>query len=83
VAILPSKAGAALLATLPAARDFIADAVAHRKFIAYSTDALPLLEKAGATLDEGFIALEKGADADTFVTLCRKVRFWDRAAAER
>ncbi len=35
VAILPSKEGAALLAMLPAARDFIADATAHRKFIAY------------------------------------------------
>ena len=47
VAILPSKEGATLLTTLPAARDFVADATAHRKFIAYGADAAPLLEKAG------------------------------------
>ena len=39
VAILPSKEGAELLAMLPAARDFVADAVAHRKFIGYAATA--------------------------------------------
>ncbi len=39
VAILPSKEGATLLTMLPAARDFIADATAHRKFIAYGAVA--------------------------------------------
>jgi catalase len=68
---------------LPAARDFIADASAHRKFIAYSADAMPLLEKAGATLDEGFVPLNAGSDAETFVKTCRKLRFWDRVGAER
>jgi catalase len=83
VAILPSKEGATKLAMLPAARDFIADASAHRKFIAYSADAMPLLEKAGATLDEGFVPLNAGSDAETFVKTCRKLRFWDRVGAER
>ena len=85
VAVLPSKEGAALLAKLPAARDFVADAAAHRKFIAYAADAAPLLEKAGVAgnLDEGFIALKAGGDCDGFVAACRKLRFWDRAAAER
>ncbi len=83
VAILPSQEGATLLATLPAARDFIADATAHRKFIAYGTAAAPLLEKAGVALDEGFIRLKKAGDCDGFVAACRKLRFWDRAAAER
>src|SRR5262249_2167039 len=36
VAVLPSKEGAALLTKRPAARDFVADAFAHRKFIDYS-----------------------------------------------
>ena len=59
VAILPSEEGAALLATLPAARDFVADAFAHRKFIAYVDAAEPLLEKAGVpSLDEGFVPLK-------------------------
>jgi len=85
VAILPSKDGAALLTTLPAARDFVADAAAHRKFIAYSADAAPLLEKAGVAgdLDEGFLPLKTAADCDRFVAACRKLRFWDREGAER
>jgi len=85
VAVLPSKDGAAVLAKLPAARDFVADAAAHRKFIGYASTATPLFEKAGVAdaIDEGFIPLNKAADADTFVAACRKVRFWDRAAAER
>ena len=83
VAILPSKEGAAKLAMLPAARDFVADAAAHRKFIAYAADAAPLLEKAGVALDEGFVPLNKAGDCDGFVAACRKLRFWDRAAAER
>ena len=85
VAVLPSKEGAAVLAKLPAARDFVADAVAHRKFIAYSTAASALFEKAGVAdaIDEGFVPLNKPADCEAFVTACRKLRFWDRAAAER
>ncbi len=78
VAILPSENGAALLATEPAARDFIADAVAHHKFIAYVDAAVPLFEKAAAELDEGFIRLEKPKDCAGFVMQCRKLRYWDR-----
>jgi catalase len=83
VAILPSQEGASLLATIPAARDFIADAAVHRKFIAYATAATPLLEKAGAVLDDGFIPLNSAGDCDAFLAACRKLRFWDRPAAER
>jgi catalase len=78
VAILPSENGAALLATKPAARDFIADAVAHHKFIAYVEAAVPLFEKAAAELDEGCIRLEKPKDCAGFVLQCRKLRYWDR-----
>ena len=83
VAILPSKEGASLLTTLPAARDFVADAAAHRKFIAHAAAAAPLLEKAGVSLDEGFFPLKTAEDCAGFVAACRKLRFWDRAAAER
>lgn len=85
VVVLPSKDGASVLAKLPAARDFVADAAAHRKFIGYASTATPLFEKAGVAdaIDEGFIPLNKPADADTFIAACRKIRFWDRAAAER
>ena len=83
VAILPSKEGATLLTALPAARDFVADAVAHRKFIAYGAAAAPLLEKAGVALDEGFILLSNASDCDTFIVACRKLRYWTRSSAER
>ena len=63
----------------------MADATAHRKFIAYSADAVPLFEKAGvaANLDEGFIPLAAEKDCKRFVAACRKLRFWDRENAER
>ena len=85
VAILPSAEGAARLATLPAARDFVADAFAHRKFIAYVEAALPLLEKAGVaeSLDDGFVPLKAAQDCEGFVARCRKLRFWDRPSPDR
>jgi catalase len=85
VAVLPSKEGVAVLTGLPAARDFVADARAHRKFIGYAAAAAPLFEKAGVAdgIDEGFVPLNEAGDADAFVAACRKIRFWDRAAAER
>ena len=57
VAVLPSEDGVKRLLTNPAARDFVADAFAHLKFIAYVEAAMPLFEKAGiaADLDEGCI----------------------------
>ena len=47
VAILASAEGAAALAADPAAKDFVTDAHAHGKFIAYDPAAVPLLEAAG------------------------------------
>ena len=83
VALLPSTDGATALAQLPAVRDFVADATAHRKFIGYTVPAAALFEKAGVARDEGFVPLNKAGDCDTFVAACRKLRFWDRAAAQR
>jgi catalase len=81
VAVLSSAEGAALLAREATARDFVNDAFAHAKFIAYSEAAKPLFEKAGMTeMDGGFVALKSAADAKRFVTACRKLRFWEREA---
>ena len=82
VAVLASDAGAALLANEATARDFIADAFAHLKFIAYVGTALPLLQKAGAAEepDAGMMELKGPNDATAFVRACRSLRFWDRAA---
>ena len=82
VVLLPSQDGAALLAQEATARDFVADAFAHQKYIGYVEAARPLLRKAGVpeNLDEGFVTLT-GADAcSQFLTRCRKLRFWDREA---
>ncbi len=79
VAVLPSAEGATLLAGEATARDFIADAYAHAKFIAYVETAKPLLEKAGVTeMDGGCIALKSGADARSFLAACGQLRFWER-----
>jgi catalase len=81
VAVLVSKEGAEMLAKEPAARDFVADAFAHSKFVAYSEGASPFLTKVlGADkLDDGFIAVSGAKDISKFVQECRKLRFWDRA----
>ena len=81
VAILPGPGGGAWLAQQPPARDFVADAFAHNKFIAYRDDeVMPLFEKAGTaeSLDEGCVALAKPADAKAFIATCGGLRFWQR-----
>ena len=80
VAVLASKEGAALLANDSAAKDFVSDAFAHCKFIAYSVEAMPLFEKTGLadSLDEGCLALKSKGDAKAFVDMCGNLRFWKR-----
>ena len=61
--------------------DFIGDAFAHRKFLAYAPAADGLLVAAGvnkAKRDDGIVALSAAADADEFIATCRKLRFWPR-----
>ncbi|MBB1092901.1 catalase [Rhodopseudomonas palustris] len=81
VAILVSDEGAEMLLGEATARDFVADAFAHAKFIAYTEAAQPLLDKAGVKPDDGFLALSKPADAERFLKLCAKLRFWEREAS--
>jgi catalase len=82
VVLLPSQAGVKLLVKEPAARDFVADAFAHLKFIGYGEEAGPLFSKAGVLeeLDEGCVPLVAVDDANTFVGACRKLRHWPREA---
>ena len=65
VALLPSADGVELLMQEPTARDFVADAFAHCKFIGYVKAALPLFGKAGVSdsHDDECIALEDRRDA--------------------
>jgi catalase len=71
---------AAKLVDRPAARDFVADAFAHKKFIGYVDGALPLMKKAGLPEkpDDGLVRLAAAGDCDQFVTHCRQIRFWAR-----
>ena len=78
VALLPAPGAGLILTKQPAARDFIADAFAHAKFIAYAESATPLLEKVVGRdeLDAGLIQLKDSKDVVKFVRACRKLRFW-------
>ena len=79
VAVLPSDAGVAMLAKDATAKDFVADAFAHCKFIGHNSAADILFEAAGVTeRDEGFIALAEAKDAKAFIGQCRELRFWPR-----
>jgi catalase len=63
------------------ARDFVADAFAHCKFIGYVEAASPLFGKAGIAddaIDEGFISLASAKDVTGFIERLGKLRVWGR-----
>jgi catalase len=78
VALLVSDEGAEMLAREAAARNFVAAEFAPAKLIAFAPGARPLLERAGVVPDDGCMMLEGEGDAEAFVTLCRKLRHWER-----
>jgi catalase len=80
VAILVSAEAVKALAMEATARDFVADAFAHLKFIGHVAAAQPLLDKAGVAPDGGIVELGKAKDATSFIETCRKLRFWEREA---
>ncbi len=85
VAVIAEPGGARALAARPAARDFVTDAVAHSKFIGYTSGAAVLFEAAGlpmdpASTDDGFISLSEHPAAE-FIARCRQLRHWDRELA--
>lgn len=79
VALVVSEEGVKDLEHMPVARDFVADAYAHCKFIGYTPAALRLFAKAGLSeaLDEGFFKFT-GADTSRFVDGCKRLRYWER-----
>jgi catalase len=80
VALLPSDDGAKLLAKEAPARDFVADAFAHMKFIGYVEAAVVLFGKTGVPegRDPGFVVLKGQDDCTAFVAACRQLRCWQR-----
>jgi catalase len=80
VALLPSENAMADLLRESTARDFVADAFAHCKFIGYADAAIPLFEKIGIAkdLDEGCVSLASAKGATSFVAGLGKLRVWAR-----
>ena len=83
VAVLPSEAGAAALLQHAPARDFVADAFQHCKFIGHSAAAKRLLDKAGVQQDAGIMPLTGKKDVDTFFGALGALRIWDREPNEK
>ena len=81
VALLLTSEAAQALSGLPAARDFVSDAFAHSKFVAYLPGAAELFTATGlaSKLDDGFFDLSD-RDAQSFLNACRQLRRWERFA---
>lgn len=81
VAVLATQEGAEQLAQMHPAKCFAADAFAHAKFIALTSEARHLFKAAGVDRDDdGFHTLTSKAAAQKFVDACADLRFWDRVA---
>lgn len=80
VALLTSAEAIDDLVKEATARDFVADAFQHCKFIGYDQSALPLLEKAGIAdaMDEGVLPLPGEDGLAAFVSELGKLRVWAR-----
>ncbi|MEH6790606.1 catalase [Parasphingorhabdus sp.] len=84
VALVMSEAAGDKMAGNKPSQDFVSDAFAHVKFIAYSKGAMPLLKASGIAdkIDDGVIQIDAKADAGKFIEQCRKLRFWDRVSGD-
>ena len=80
VALLPAAPAIKALVQESTARDFVADAFAHCKFIGYVESATPLLEKAGiaGSLDDGCLRLNSARDVAGFIETIGQLRLWSR-----
>jgi len=83
VALVLTEEGAERLTGEAAARDFVADAFAHCKFIGFTEGAMPLLRRAGLDpdADEGLVLLKDAKSIAGFVESCRKLRLWARESS--
>jgi catalase len=80
VALLPGPDAIDDLVQESTARDFVADAFAHCKFIGYVEAVTPLFEKAGIAnaLDEGCVTLTSAGDVAGFIENLGQLRVWGR-----
>tara|TARA_R110000824_G_scaffold99883_5_gene237468 strand:+ start:1410 stop:3491 length:2082 start_codon:yes stop_codon:yes gene_type:complete len=82
VALVMSEDAADKLAGNKPSQDFVSDAFAHVKYIAYSDGAMPLLKAAGIAdkIDDGVMEIGAKKDAAEFLNQCKKLRYWDRVS---
>ena len=78
IALLPAKPAMDDLMKESTARDFVADAFAHCKFIGFVEAAAPLLSKVGVVEDEAVISLGSAKDISGFVARLGELRWWAR-----
>lgn len=84
VAVLTTESGSQQLAMMPAARQFIADAHAHKKFVLYTQSANELLRAAGVSPEDnpaGYSIFQNSKSATAFLEQCRQLRCWERQAS--
>ena len=78
VAILASEAGAQDLSTQAVALDWVANAYAHLKVIAFTPGTQVLLEMAGVKPDDGVIQIASEKAVASFINTAKNGRVWDR-----
>jgi catalase len=85
VAVVMSEQSAKRFGADKPSIDFVNDAFAHAKFIAYVPEVQPLLEGAGVwnRMDEGFVEISAAKAAKSFIEKCGALRFWDREAVKQ
>ncbi|WP_170005164.1 catalase [Pseudopontixanthobacter vadosimaris] len=85
VALVMGKAAAENFAKDKPSIDFVNDAFAHAKFIAYAPDVRPLLSGAGVAdrMDDGFVELTGKNMTGSFIDKCGELRFWQRDAVKQ
>ncbi len=86
VAVVMSEKSAKRYNTDKPSIDFVNDAFAHAKFVAYVPAVQPLFEAAGVWnwMDDGFVDVSSGKDAAAkFIEKCGKLRFWDRESVKQ
>ena len=86
VAVVMSEATAKRYNTDKPSVDFVNDAFAHAKFVAYVPSVRPLFETAGvwSWMDDGFVDVSSGKNAaDAFIEKCGELRFWDRESVKQ
>ncbi|WP_299310235.1 catalase [uncultured Croceicoccus sp.] len=86
VAVVMSEASAKRYNTDKPSIDFVNDAFAHAKFVAYVPEVKPLFETAGVWnwMDDGFVDVSSGKDAaSAFIKKCGELRFWDRESVKQ